>query len=485
MRMARFTRRILVGVVAAVAILAVAIAWLAWPLWTFLHGEPRWHRLADLGLQDRGTPIVILGGTLVDGNGGPPLENSAILIRDGRIADVGPAADVAIPSGAIRIKAAGKTVLPGLIDMHVHLFKGDDVHLFVAAGVTAVRDVGGFTDRMQALAAGTRSGEILGPRIFYSGESFIHQHGFAQWQRPTKDEADARAEVKKRIAAGASVIKIVSDITPELTEAIVDEAHRAKVPVTADVLGNQVVTAERAIELGVDGLEHVSGVPQAIQADDAPTRSSEAISRNALFAWLYADKRKEDALIALIVERGTYIVPTFAVMEVQLPDGVPVRDDPSASFIGARLRSFWTGVERIPSPSSAADRSFADGFLTHFAYSQAFVSRLDAAGARIVAGTDEPTPGLAPGFSLHRELELLVKAGLTPMRAIQAATRTAADVLGRRDDLGTIARGKLADVIVVDGQPHVRISDIRKVRTVVYNGVPIDPAAVLKLPQRN
>ena len=99
----------------------------------------------------------------------------------------------------------GKTVLPGLIDMHVHLFKGDDLHLFIAAGVTTVRDVGGFTDQMVSLADKTRSGEILGPRIFFSGESFIHESGFAQWQRPTKDPDEARLEVKKRIASGAGV----------------------------------------------------------------------------------------------------------------------------------------------------------------------------------------------------------------------------------------------------------------------------------------
>jgi imidazolonepropionase-like amidohydrolase len=478
-------RAIVLLLLTLLGLVVAGIVWAFWPLIVFFQGQPVLHRVADLRLTNHGAaPIAILGGTLIDGNGGAPVENSAIVLRDQRIVEVGRAADVRIPPDAVRIQASGKTVLPGLIDMHVHLFKGDDLHLFIAAGVTTVRDVGGFTDQMVRLADGTRSGELLGPRVFFSGESFIHESGFAQWQRPTKNPDEARVEVKKRIASGASVIKIVSDITPDLVQAIVEEAHRANVPVTADILGNGVVTAERAIRLGVDGLEHVSGVPQSIQADDAPTHFSEPVSNKAMLAWMYADKQKEQALIQLMIERGTYVVPTFSVMQMLFPEGVPVPDDPAVRYVSERLRAFWTGVDRIPSLSSATDRALEDAFLVHFAYSQPFVRRLDAAGGRIVAGTDEPTPGLVPGFSLHREMELLVEAGLTPMRAIQAATKTAAQFLGKSNELGTIEVGKLADLIVVDGQPHVRIGDIRQVRTVLKNGIPIDASDVLKLSAR-
>jgi imidazolonepropionase-like amidohydrolase len=365
--------------------------------------------------------------------------------------------------------------------MHVHLIKGDDLQLFIAAGVTTVRDVGNFTDQVVGLATRTQSGEIVGPRIFFSGESFIHENGFAQWQRPTNDANEARNEVKKRIAAGASVIKVVADITPDLVQAIVEEAHRAQVPVTADILGNGLVTAERAIQLGVDGLEHVGGVPQSIQSDAAPTRFSEPVSWNALMAWIYADPQKEAALIKLMVERGTYVVPTFVVMEYFFPLAVPHAVDPTERYVSQRLRSFWTGDGRLPSLSSASDRASESGFLVHFVAAQRFVAKLDAAGGRIVAGTDEPTPGVVPGFSLHRELELLVQAGLTPMRAIQAATKTAAEFLGKSDELGTIEAGKLADIIVVDGQPHRRIRDIRQVHTVLKNGVAVTTSEVLKL----
>jgi imidazolonepropionase-like amidohydrolase len=475
-------RTVLLSVLAVFIFAAAGLLWRFWPLIVFFRGEPVFYTLAELPVSRPGAaPVAIVGATLVDGNGGPPLENSAIVIRDGRVIEVGSAAGVRIPPDAVTIQANGKTVLPGLIDMHVHLFKGDDLHLFLAAGVTSVRDVGGFTDQMVSLAGRTRTGEIVGPRIFFSGESFIHETGFAQWQRPTKDAEEARVEVRKRIASGASVIKVVSDITPELVQAIVEEAHRANVPVTADILGNTAVTAERAIALGVDGLEHVSGVPQSIQSDTAPTRSTDVIDRRALFKWLYADGRKEAALIDLMVARNTYVVPTFVVMEWLFPEAVPVARDAAERHISTRLAGFWNTVDRIPSFSSAEDRAFEEGFLVHFAYAQRFIGKLAAAGGRIVAGTDMPTPGVVPGFSLHRELELLVQAGLTPMQAIQAATRTAAEFLGKRDEIGTIEAGKLADLIIVEGRPHMRITDTRHVSTVVHNGVLIETSGILRL----
>jgi imidazolonepropionase-like amidohydrolase len=477
--MTQRTRKLAGVLASSLALLVAFVAWAIWPLLFFTRpgwGEAQLYARTSLKAP-RSAVTALVGGTVIDGNGGAPLENAVVLIRDGRIAAVGPNGTVAIPSGAARVDAAGRSILPGLIDMHVHVNKGDDLHLFVAAGVTTVRDVGNFTNQVVPLARRTRAGEIVGPRIFFSGESFIHENGFAPWQRPTGSADESRAGVKERVAAGASVIKLVTDITPELVEAIVQQAHAARIPVTADILGNGSVTAERAIRLGVDGLEHVSGVPQSIHADDAPTQFSTPVSFNAMFGWIHADRRKEAALIDLMVSRGTYVVPTFVAMQSQFSADVPVRSDPAYSYISTRMRSVWTAFDRIPSFGSVAD----EAFLEHYAYSQRFVEKLDAAGGRIVAGSDAPTPGVVPGFSLHRELELLVHAGLTPMRAIEAATRTAAAFLGQAAELGTIEAGKVADLVVVDGRPDQRIEDSRRVRLVIQGGVPIEPADVLRL----
>ncbi|MBV9508050.1 MAG: amidohydrolase family protein [Acidobacteriia bacterium] len=438
---------------------------------------PELYRSEELQHAARANVIAILGGTLVDGTGSPPVDESAIVIRGNRIVKVGKEGEIAIPPDAMRIRADGETVLPGLIDMHVHLNQGHDLHLFLAAGVTTVRDVGNFTSQIVPLERETRSQEIIGPRIFFSGESFVHQYGFSPWQRPTRDVTEAREEVRKRIASGASVIKIVNDITPELVQTIVDEAHRSRIPVTADILGNRLVTAERAISLGVDGLEHVSGVPQAIVVDHSPLEFSEPISFKALFGWLYADSRKETALIDSIVKRGTYVVPTLSVLETQ--SGIPAPNEPATDAMSDGLRSLWNWMRGLP------DNTEADlAFLTHFIYSQQFVAKLSRAGGHIVAGTDTPSPGLVPGFSLHRELELLVQAGLSPMQALQAATKTAAEFLGKSGELGTLEVGKIADLIIVDGAPHVRISDIRRVQTVLTGGTVFSASELLSLSRR-
>jgi imidazolonepropionase-like amidohydrolase len=483
--MTKRTKRILIGILVPVFLVVVYAFWAFWPLMSFFRGDPTLYATSLVTPINPGASVTaILGGTLIDGRGGPPIENAVILVKGNRIVAVGPAAAVSIPADAARIDATGHTVMPGLIDMHVHLAKGDDLHLFVAAGVTTVRDVGDFSEWIVPLATRTKVGEIVGPRIFYSGPSFIHEQGFAQWQQPVASAAEARAEVKERIASGASVIKIVSDITPELVEAIVQEAHAAKVPVAADILGNGQVTAERAVQLGVDTLEHVSGVPQAIQYDNAPTKFSEPVNHFALMAWLYADPAKEAALIKLMVDRRTVIVPTFVVMPYFFPESVPTSADPAEQYVSPRLRSFWSGLDRLPSWSSTNDRAAEAAFLIHFTSSQQFIARFAAAGGRIAAGTDTPTPGVVPGFSLHRELELLVQAGLSPMNAIQAATGAAAEALGQGRDLGTIEAGKLADVVIVAGQPHVRIGDIRNVKTIVTNGVAVSSADILKLSAR-
>jgi hypothetical protein len=158
---------------------------------------PKLYRLEELQHVARANVIAILGGTLVDGTGVPPLAKPAIVVRGNRIVQVGKEGKIAIPPDAMRIPADGETILPGLID--IHLNQGHDLHLFLAAGVTTVRDVGNLTAQIVPLERGTRSQEIIGPRIFFSGESFVHQYGFSPWQRPTRDAMEA----EKKYASGS------------------------------------------------------------------------------------------------------------------------------------------------------------------------------------------------------------------------------------------------------------------------------------------
>ena len=408
--------------------------------------------------------FAIVGATLIDGNGGPPLENSAVLVCGERICKVGKAGEFPIPPVARQIDAKGRFILPGLIDMHVHLNKGDSLQLFLAAGVTTVRDLANSTDWVRHFRQLTDTNEIVGPRIFYAGEALDRLNG-------NTTAAQVVAEVQKRIDNGASVIKIVNDTRPDLVAAAVQEAHRRNTPVTADLLGNLTVSAGQGIQLGLDGIEHLSGVPRSIRADsDLP------LSRpvDALFGWLDKDEKKEADLVAEIARRGTYMTPTFAMLEAV--SRVPRVNDSALPYVIPRLRWFWTASDYL----STFDFTRRTAFAVHYTSSRAFIAKVAAAGGRIIAGTDTPVPGVVPGYALHRELELLANAGLTPMGAIQAATRTAAECLGRSGDLGTVEPGKLADLIVTGGTPSTHISDIRRLELVFKGGVLFEPSRILR-----
>jgi hypothetical protein len=309
----------------------------------------------------------------------------------------------------------------------------------------------------------TDTNQIVGPRIFYAGEALDRLNGNTT---PTQ----AAADVRKRIDNGASVIKIVNDTRPELVAAVVQEAHRRSIPVTADLFGNLTLSAGQGIQLGLDGIEHLSGVPRSILAD-----SEQPLPRpvDALFGWLDKDEKKEAELVAEMVRRGTYITPTFAMLEAM--SRVPRISDPGTEYVFPRMKWFWTASDYL----STFDPTRQSAFSVHYTSSRAFIAKLAAAGGRITAGTDTPTPGVVPGYALHRELQLLANSGLTPMGAIQAATRTAAECLGRSRDLGTVEPGKLADLIVTGGSPSTRISDIRRLEMVFKGGVLFKPSGIL------
>ena len=441
----------------------------------FLHVSVLWYRLAwyrqdplpaasiDVPGASSARSFAIVGATLIDGKGGPPLENSTVLVCGERICNVGKAGQFPVPPEARRIDATGKFILPGLIDMHVHLNKGDSLELFLAAGVTTVRDLADSTDWVRQLRQWTETNQVVGPRIFYAGEALNKLNG-------DTTAAQAVAEVQQRIANGASVIKIVNDTRPDLVAAVVQEAHRLHTPVTADLFGNLTLSAAQGIALGLDGIEHLSGVPRSIQAGDALPLSRPV---DALYGWLDKDERKEAALVAEIVRRGTYMTPTFAMLEAVAR--VPRPGDPGAQYLAPRLKWYSTASEYL----SRFDPGRQTAFAVHYTASRAFIAKVAAAGGRITAGTDTPTPGVTPGYSLHRELELLANSGLTPMGAIQAATRTAAECLGRSADLGTIEPGKLADLLVTAGSPSTQISDIRRLELVFKGGVAFEPSRII------
>lgn len=400
-------------------------------------------------------PKALLDATVIDGTGAPPRHGMAILVRDGTIESVGPAASVAIPSDAETIDLNGATVLPGLIDGHVHLFRFKNLErqfeALLRSGVTAVREMGGDAPFSAKLAERERAADLAIPQVYFAatfyGPSFLQDPratrgaeefapGEAPWKRVVTSDSDIEDVITDARKTGATGIKLYSEIAPDLAKQLVDEAHRQglKAWSHASIFPSR---PSDAVAAGVDVIVH-SGLlfPEAESAlppnyhvavrQWMPTRDFSSTDPDApVFQHLFSE----------MVRHGTIYEPTLAGSERFEAIG-------AANPVLGKIR--WTAMREW---GCAATRA---------AYQ---------AGVTISAGTD--TAGGAP---VQRELELLVECGLTPMDAIIAATRNNARGIGIEATHGTIEPGKQADLLVVSDDPTADISNIRKVVLVMKRG---------------
>ncbi|HTM57299.1 MAG TPA: amidohydrolase family protein, partial [Candidatus Udaeobacter sp.] len=398
---------------------------------------------------------------LFDTEHGAALSGRTVVIQGHRIAAVGEDGRVAIPAGAEVIDATGRTLLPGLWDMHVHLSPSDGL-MHMACGVTSVRDMGNDIDILARIRKQWDAGTEVGPRVIPAG--LIDGRG--PFQGPTKVLADslpeAMAAVDRYADLGYAQIKIYSSVHPELVPAIAAEAHRRGLRVSGHVPA--FMTAEQFIRAGVDEIQHMNFIFLNFMADSIlDTRSTARFTFPArLSAGLDLHSARVQQFIQLMHDRRIVLDPTLGVFEGLFTDR-PGEISHTIGITGDRLpiqvrRGFTTGGLAVP---PGMDARYRDSFQRMLEMTKA----LHEGGVTIVAGTD----GMA-GFMLHRELELYVRAGLTPAEVLQIATLSAARVMKRDADLGSIAPGKLADVILVDGNPDQRIEDIRKVELVMKDG---------------
>jgi imidazolonepropionase-like amidohydrolase len=396
--------------------------------------------------------------------------DAAILVENGKITAVGDEAVVAPPEARL-LDAQGRTLLPGLWDMHVHLGETDGLaHL--AAGVTTVRDLANDMDFVLGLQRSWDRGEALGPRVLLAGIL----DGPGPYAGPTKVLVDtpeaARAAIDRYAAAGYVQIKIYSSIRPELVPGIVEYAHGKGLRVSGHVPA--FMTAEQAVRDGFDEIQHVNFLLlnflfDRVQDTRTPARFT-AVAEHA--AELDVNSPAVAKFFDLLVERRTVLDPTLGIFE-QLFTARPGDTMPGYERVAPRLppqvaRGLLAGGLEVPKGQDARYRAA-------LATAKAFVRQAWRRGLRIVAGTD----GMA-GFGLERELELYVDAGIPAPEVLALATLGAARVMHRDGELGTIAPGKLADFILVDGAPDLRISDIRRVRTVVRGGVLLDAGELWK-----
>ena len=394
---------------------------------------------------------AIVGGRLIDGTGAPAVENAVVVLKNGKIAAAGPAASTPVPPGASVVDAHGKSVLPGLWEMHAHFEQVEWGPIYLATGVTTARDVGNEREFIVAARDAIAAGHGIGPRLVMAGVvdgTGPLSLGIIRVDTPEQ----AREQVQKYKAEGFQQIKIYSSVKPEILKVVTAEAHRLGMTVTGHI--PEGMNAIQGIQDGMDQINHVYYLTQVMT--DAKTGT------------VSADSPQAKKVIRLLLEHHTVVDPTLALLEIIMH----TTDKPISAFEPGILKvapEMRESLETMGTPPQKSDQAAA-GFRTLLET----VRLLHKAGVPIVAGTDQSVPG----FSLDREIELYVQAGFTPMEAIQAATLVPARAMGMEKESGTIGTGKRADVILVDGNPLENISDIRKVSAVFAGGRMYQPAAL-------
>ena len=383
--------------------------------------------------------IAIVGPTVIDGRGGEPLRDAVVLIRGDRIEAVGARASTSLPLDAVSVNARGLTLLPGLIDAHFHLDGDDSLPArYLEHGVTSVRDPGAW---IEAYDNARRSPAPL-PRLFLAGPHLdFPPVVFPKDAISVRDEAEVRIAVNRQIDQGASSIKVYFRLPLALVQGAITTAHARGVPVTAHL---EPLDATDVIRAGIDGIEHITSfgnallpVREAEQYRQAVLADKHAREEGRYATWnaIDLDTPRARALLALIAERGISVDPTLAVFEKEAAD------------------------------------SGATAVHTHaFAQMLRFTGMVKRAGGHVVVGSHSSVPHAERGWAYVRELELLVTAGLTPMEAIVAGTRENARFFRIGERLGTIEAGKLADLVLVDGDPLADISALRRVQRVMLGG---------------
>lgn len=424
-------------------------------------------------------PVVALtNARVIDGTGAAAREQQTLIIQDGRIAALGSSGSVAIPQGAEVIDLAGKSVLPGLVMLHEHLYYPTGpgtygqlgtsfLRLYLAGGVTTMRTGGNMNGYVDInLKRGIDSGVVVGPAMdatapYVNGPLQLRQ------LRAVKGADDARRMVAYWADEGATSFKAYMQITRAELGAAIEEAHKRGLKVTGHLCS---VTFAEAARLGIDNLEHGFLTASDFVPNKQPDVCPAGASQQA-FAALDPAGPIAQGLIRELVTRKVAITSTLTVFETSVP-GRPL--PPGLDVLVPQLREQFERQHAAIASRNEPQRGAA--FNKEMQLERAFAR----AGGLLVAGTD-PTGygGVLPGYSNQRALELLVEAGFTPLEAITIGTLNGAKYLGRESTIGTIAIGKQADLVVVAGNPAARIADVRNVELVFRLGVGFDPAKLI------
>jgi hypothetical protein len=425
--------------------------------------------------------------TVIDATGSLPKPDMTVEINQGRIISIRPSREAFIANDAVVMNATGKFLIPGLWDMHVHFLREERIKkafpLLLANGILGIRDMGSPSEELEKISQWRRqieTGEIPGPRIVASGPMIDGATPmFAHLSVPAKDEIEARQDVSFLKQSGVDSIKVYSLLSRKAYFAIADEAKKQRIPFVGHVPDS--VSALEATNAGQRSIEHLSGVLLACSLREeylrkilveARAQSDPAILYDALrlvqteAAETYS-REKAEFLFLRFMKQETWQVPTLAgIWNVQPASAESRLDHPA-------LKSTPFDLHKNLSAGKACclDRTIFNGFAFEDAEKiLEIIQTMRSQGVEFMAGTDAPNFWAVAGSGLHEELALFVKAGFTPMEALQTATRNPAKYLGMLDWLGTVEEGKAADLVLLEANPLEEIRNTHKIAAIILNG---------------
>ncbi len=397
------------------------------------------------------------------------LAGQTVIVRDGRIAEIGLAEKTKVPAGALQIDGRGKYLMPGLADMHVHLYPGagqpDDLtsqqlHMFLANGVTTIRNMIGKPEHLP-LRDRVAKGELLGPTIYTAGPPLLGNNV------PNPEAAERVVTEQKK--AGYDLLKVHEGLSPETYAAIAATAKRVGIPLAGHVTAT--VGLKRALDAQQSSIEHLDGYLQAMVADDSPVKPgpSQVVLGSVLE---HIDESKLSALATATRKANVWNDPTITLFKLVVSDVKP--EDylkwPEMKYIPAKMREAFAKQKQstLGNPAPAGERQ------RYIQLRNKVLVALHAAGAKLLIGPDSPQFFLVPGFATHRELESFVEAGLSPYQAIEAATRNPAEYFAETmkasRDFGTVEVGLRADLILLDANPLQSVANLSKRSGVMVRG---------------
>ena len=406
--------------------------------------------------------FAFVGATVIDVTGKPPIPNATVITSGGKITAVGQSSEVSIPADAQRIDVTGKYIIPGLWDMHAHYEQVEWGPIYLAAGVTTVRDVGNEFDFITQVRDAVNRGKALGPHMLNAG--IVDGDGpYAIGLTRVNNAEDAEKWVRKYHDAGFEQMKIYSSVKEENVKAICRDAHQLGMTVTGHIpIG---MNAYQGVDDGMDMINHIHYITDLLLPKDVDLTKRGGPERLKILAAVDVNSPGGKKAVAFFKEHGTVIDPTVALLEMRFrPASEPAEQmEPGIARVAPELR------EQLVSGGMPPELApYGQKIMQH---SLELIEALHRAGVPIVAGTDQAVPG----FSVYREIELYQQAGFTPMEALQAATIVPARAMKVDSESGSIAVGKRADLDVLDANPLDNVHNVCTVRAVLADGVLYDP----------